>query len=417
MRMRARTLPPTAASLGIRDLASGAAGWVAGSRYLERLKAEIAESFGVRHVWLVSSGKAALALILASLTSLSTRRRVVIPAYTCFSVPAAVVKAGLDVALCDVDPATLDFDRGLDRAVDERTLGVVVTHLFGLPSDVDRARALARERGAYVVEDAAQAMGGTRKGRRLGTLGDAAFFSMGRGKNITSGSGGVILTDSDEIAGAVEAGYRRLKAEAPARVMKNFLGVGAMSVLLHPRLYGLPASIPALGLGNTVFPKEIPIHRLDGVRAGLLARWHERLERSNRARVAHANDYLARLTPRAAVIRSQVGDETVYLRLPLLLRDSRAKRELCAASDREGLGVSPMYPSAVQDIPELAGVVGNVECPGARLVAERLVTLPVHPFVRPKDRETIAHLVNVLHGDVPETGRRPALRLASGVRP
>lgn len=120
----------------------------------------------------------------------------VIPAYTCFSVPSAVVKAGLDVALCDLDASTFDFDyRLLEAAVNEKTLCVIPSHLFGIPSEMDRVNAICREKGVYVVEDAAQAMRGPTKGK-LGTLGDVGFFSLGRGKNITCGSGGIIVTNS-----------------------------------------------------------------------------------------------------------------------------------------------------------------------------------------------------------------------------
>ena len=74
------------------------------------------------------------------------------------------------------------------------------THLFGIPSDVDRTRRICEEKGIFLVEDAAQAMGVEHGGRKLGTLGDVGFFSLGRGKNISCGSGGIILTSSADIA-------------------------------------------------------------------------------------------------------------------------------------------------------------------------------------------------------------------------
>src|SRR5262249_11056928 len=103
MRIR-RTLPPAAALLGLGDLLHGLAGAIRSGRPAGRLEGELREHFGVRHVFLVSSGTAALALILTSLKRLSSRREVVLPAYTCFSVPAAVERAGLAIRLVDVDP-------------------------------------------------------------------------------------------------------------------------------------------------------------------------------------------------------------------------------------------------------------------------------------------------------------------------
>src|SRR5687767_5410319 len=101
-----RTLPPAAAPLGLADLWHAVAGAVGPTRTLSALRQEIGRHFGVRHVFLVSSGTAALTLALKALKSASRRTGVVIPAYTCFSVPAAVSQAGLRPVLCDIDPRT-----------------------------------------------------------------------------------------------------------------------------------------------------------------------------------------------------------------------------------------------------------------------------------------------------------------------
>jgi dTDP-4-amino-4,6-dideoxygalactose transaminase len=396
-----RTIPPAAAPIAWKDLMRGLTGMAFGRGDLGRLEDEIKDYFGIRHVFLVSSGKAALYLILQALKSLSSRRQVLIPAYTCYSVPSAVLKAGLNLSLVDIDPATLDFDYGLlEKSIDERTLCVVPTHLFGLPSDMDRVNALCKDKGAFVVEDAAQAMGGEYHGKKLGTLGDAAFFSLGRGKNITCGSGGIILTRSDRIADALRLRYSRLEAESPMRRIINLLGVLAMSIWMKPDLYALPASLPFLGLGETKFYTDFPIHRLDGTRAGLLANWKARLEQSNQARLKASGDFIDRLVPGSRVIRSSSGKETVYLRLPVLVESRKAKEELCAVSREKGLGISPMYPTAIQEIRELQGRLESTDFPGAKSVAERLVTLPVHPWVRQKDRDAISKPIEALRSSV-----------------
>ena len=150
-----RTLPPAAAEVTAAALLRAAAGIVFGARYRRRVEAEVKDYFGVRSVFLASSGQAALTLILGALKSLTGRRRVVIPGYTCFSVPAAVTRAGLQVMVCDIDPATLDFDYGcLAKTITRDTLCVVPTHLFGVPADVTLVGRLCARAGAFVVEDA-----------------------------------------------------------------------------------------------------------------------------------------------------------------------------------------------------------------------------------------------------------------------
>jgi len=106
-----RTIPPAAAPVDLMSILHGIAGFFMGKRYIKKVESEIKSYFGVNHVFLVSSGKAGLALILQALKSLHPERNeVLIPAYTCFSVPSAIIKAGLKVSLCDIDPSTLDFD-------------------------------------------------------------------------------------------------------------------------------------------------------------------------------------------------------------------------------------------------------------------------------------------------------------------
>src|SRR5918996_838299 len=98
-----------------------------------------------------------------------------------------------------------------------------VRHLFGVPSDIERIRTLCRARGIFVVEDAAQAMGAEFNGRKLGTGADVGIFSLGRGKNITCGSGGIVLTNSDRIAEAIARHYDKLMTPGLAEMLKDLV--------------------------------------------------------------------------------------------------------------------------------------------------------------------------------------------------
>ena len=157
-----RIIPPAAAPVDLKALFYGVAGFFNEEEYLKRLEREVRDYFNVKHVFLVSSGKAALTVILNALKSLSPERdEVLIPAYTCFSVPSAIKKAGLKVALCDIDTKTFDFQQGLlKKAINKKTLCVMPNHLFGIPSDVKGIIDVCKGKGIFVLEDAAQAMGG-----------------------------------------------------------------------------------------------------------------------------------------------------------------------------------------------------------------------------------------------------------------
>jgi dTDP-4-amino-4,6-dideoxygalactose transaminase len=383
-----RSLPPAAAPLGWRDVWHGIAGAFAPRRALRAREDELRREFGVAHVFPVSSGTAALRLALTALKSLSPGTDVVMPAYTCFSVPAAILKAGLRPVLCDIVPSTFDFDPGLlERTLTSGTLCVIAHHLFGVPSDIGSIRAACRARGIFVVEDAAQAMGAEQNGRKLGTAGDVGIFSFGRGKNVTCGSGGVVITNSPEIAEAIARHYRDVPSPTPWENLKDFVTLVLMAIFIRPRLYWIPAALPFLRLGETVFPKEVPVRRLSGIKAGILRDWQERLARSNQIRSETA-DYFRQRMPRRVAQR----ESHPYLRLPILAESPKEKQRLYAFSRAHGLGLSLAYPTPVDEIPEIRAAINGQRFPSAGRIAANLLTLPTHHWLLEKDKRALADL-------------------------
>jgi len=383
-----RTIPPAAAPVPLGSLLYGLAGLFRGKDYIRNLKDEISEYFGVKHVFLVSSGKAALAVILSALKGLKPdRKHVLIPAYTCFSVPSAIVKTGLKVSLCDINPLTFDFNYIMfEKFADEDILCVVPDHLFGIPSDMDRIKTICMDKGIFVVEDAAQAMGGEYHGSKLGTIGDVGFFSLGRGKNITCGSGGIIVTDSGVIAAAIEKEIGGLETPGIIETIKEFLIVLVISLFIHPYLYWLPAGLPFLKLGETVFYRDFPVKKLSGMKAGLLRGWQKRLNESNQTRRRNTAYFYEMLRSR---VRLSNGESVSCLRLPVMLDDTETKEKFFSGPEMRGLGISRMYPCAVNEIEEIRDQFDGMAFPAAKKVAEMLLTIPTHQLLTEKDKEAI----------------------------
>ncbi len=392
--MPQRTLSPTAAPISFRDLIGAVSGLWGGITHRARLIQELKAKFSAREVFLVSSGKAALTVILKALAASSRRRRVVVPAYTCFSVPSAIVRAGLEVVPCDVEPETLDFNfTELEGLIDDEVLCVLSTHLFGRPADVDRVKRLCEGKGIVVIEDAAQAMGGQSKERLLGTLGDVAFFSLGRGKNLTCGTGGIILTRSLSVAEKISAEYATLPDPPRGEVLRNWLEMVMMRFFIHPLLYWLPAGLPFLRLGETVYYTDFPMYRMDEVRAHQLQGWERRLVLANQERAARAGWLIEGLDLQRKGIKPITEKEAIYLRLPVMVRDRETKEAVCRQSREVGAGLSPNYPTTIQEIPELAGRLAGRKYAGAQEVVDRLVTLPTHQFVTEVDRMKIGRIL------------------------
>jgi dTDP-4-amino-4,6-dideoxygalactose transaminase len=381
-----RTLAPAApASMDWGALWRSAAGILSPGEVVQDVEEQLRRYFGMDFVWLVSSGTTGLTVILKALKATSPRTDVVIPAYTCFSVPAAVLAAGLRPVPCDIDPATFDFDLGLlERAVGPGTLAVLAHDLFGMPSDIDGIRALCRSRGVVVIEDAAQAMGVEHQGRKLGTRGDVGLFSLGRGKPLTCGAGGIIVTGSRPLARVIEVQYERLRAETRAEMWKDWIRVILMATFIRPWLYWMPATLPFLHLGDTTFPETISMTRLSAMQALLFEGWQDRLTAATRARANTSAEFQRRLS-----LDLPCPPGHPYLRLPVLLETREERARIHAWSRARGLGLGRGYPSAVGDIPRVKAAIGSTHCPAATRVADQLVTLPTHHWLSAKDQYAI----------------------------
>jgi dTDP-4-amino-4,6-dideoxygalactose transaminase len=374
---------------------------------MQDLTKEFQSYFGMKHLFWVTSGKAALTLILLGLARLSPRRKVLIPAYTCFSVASSIVKAGLEVALCDVDPETLDFEMTeLQEALDRDVLAVIPTHLFGACADVEQVSRYAKDKQIYVIEDVAQAFGGMKAGRPLGTTGDVGFLSFGRGKNLTCGSGGLIVTNSDQLADAIRAEYERLGDETFAGAVRNWLEAALIHLLIRPSAYWFPNGLPFLKLGETRFYRDFPIVRMDRMRAGLLANWRTRLSKTTLSRSEITSRIARSLNENGTarrLPRSEYG--SVHLRFPVLMKNGEQKRRLCALSKQRGLGISPCYPAPVHDFPELQSTLRGTKAAGASMLAECLVTLPTHRYVTDQDVRRIVAAVEEAQVEAQDTTR------------
>lgn len=199
-------------------------GWVSSAGlYLDEFERRWAEYCGMKHGVAVSSGTAALDVAVSCLR-LQPGDEVILPSFTIISCAQAITKHGALPVLVDCDSETwcLDVDRVAAR-ITPRTRAVMPVHMYGHPADMDSLRELADRHGLALIEDAAQAHGAEYKGRRCGGLGDIACFSFYANKIITTGEGGMLLTDSDAWAEHARA-YRNLCFQSDRRFYHEDLG-------------------------------------------------------------------------------------------------------------------------------------------------------------------------------------------------
>ena len=176
-------------------------GWISSEGpFIRRFEEEFAATIGRRHAIAVTNGSMALDAAVVAL-ELSPGDEVLLPSFTIISCAAAIVRAGAVPVVIDADPLTWNVDvTQIEAHITPRTKAIMVVHIYGLPSDMGPILALAEKHGLRVIEDAAEMHGQTYRGRPCGSFGDLSTFSFYPNKHITTGEGGMIVTDSDALA-------------------------------------------------------------------------------------------------------------------------------------------------------------------------------------------------------------------------
>ncbi|MEW9623700.1 DegT/DnrJ/EryC1/StrS family aminotransferase [Rhodanobacter geophilus] len=376
---RRHELPPTAGlPLRLTDLRPGPA----------TLAGDIAAQLGTPPLALTCSGTAALLIALATLRELKPScRRVVMPAYTCPLVPLAVHQAGLEPVPCDLRPGHYDMEpHALRAACDERTLAILPTHLAGRVADVDDALAVANNVGAYVIEDAAQALGARREGGSVGLAGDIGFFSLAAGKGLSIYEGGLLAARDPELRERLAHTAARIAPFQPGWELRRSMELLGYAALYRPRglrlAYGNPLR-RALRRGDPVaavgddFSLPLPLHAVGRWRQAVGAHAAMRLPAFIGECAARAQRYLPRLRaiPGIGVLDDPAGARGTWPFFMLLLPDQQRRDAVLEQLWQTGHGVSRLFIHALPDYAYLDGIVPAGGVPNARDFAARSLSI------------------------------------------
>lgn len=360
---------------------------------LEALTEVLGSHFAADRVIPTGSGTQALQLAMAAFAGedVAAGRPVALPAWSCYDLISAAVGARARVVFYDVDPGSLTPDPdGVRRALARGCGALVAGSLFGFPLDWTWLRRECHAAGATLVEDAAQAIGSSWRGADAGTLGDVTVLSFGRGKGWTGGSGGALL-----LRGPAAAAHPGPLPRAPrARRLRGWVTTLAQWALGRPALYGIPASLPGLSIGETVYKPPVRPHATSAfAAAAVLAHMEPALveARQRAARAARWTSALAGLPPDAGLrpCRPVEGGACGWLRFPVRAEGGARDALTGQAAARSGVGRG--YPLPLPRLPQAAPLLEGPaeEAPGADELAGSLFTLPTHRHVGVADVERL----------------------------
>lgn len=164
----------------------------------KELENEIVSRFGCRYAQLLSSGTAALTTAMAAL-GIGAGDEVIIPSFTFVASFEAILSVGAVPVLADVDETLTLSPEAVRAAITPKTKCIMPVHMCGSMADMDALQAICKEHKLLLIEDACQSIGGSYKGKKLGTIGDAGTFSFDYVKTMTCGEGGVVMTNSEDV--------------------------------------------------------------------------------------------------------------------------------------------------------------------------------------------------------------------------
>ena len=411
-------IPRFSPSFSLSELRA-ALGWLRAGQdegAVGRFEQSFAEYIGAKHGVMVASARMAAHLILKG-WGLQPGDEVLLPGLTYFSIPSIMIAMGVTPVFVDIDPDTYLMDpRDLERKITPRSKVVVPTHLYGFPCPMDPILKLAWATNLKVLEDCAQATGARYHGKRLGSFGDATYYTFGLTKNITTLRGGMITTDDDGLAAFLRQTLAPHTTLALEPLLKEVAIGSAMMVATDPRIYpwtlhqAITLSQKLTGqdliherFGEpevlyTEIPGSFATSKPRGLQGVVGSTQLTRIDMLNGMRASHGRYLLEHLShaPGIKVPKLVDGAEPIFMSFPLQVPN---RAEVAQRLLDQGVDTSIGYMSSCGSLPIFAGKVrGN--CPHADRVAREILHIPVHPNL---NRDSLTWLAEAVRRAVKPT--------------
>jgi dTDP-4-amino-4,6-dideoxygalactose transaminase len=370
-----------------------------------QFEAALSERLEGRHVRAVGSGRLALLLVLDAL-DIQPPATVILPSYTASCVPNVLQAAGYTLFFVDIDRDTLHLAADLlPDTAPEGTRALLATHIEGSPVDIGPLLDWAGSREIAVIEDAAHALGATLADRPVGALGDAAIFSLGRGKHLNTLGGGLAVVSTPEAAERLDMRVDSLPCARSTELLRSVVMEGMIETGTAPALFGtlaMPVMKVARRFGADPMTRlfeddKSPLaaipepmrRRLSNLQArfGLeaLREFHLSLDR----RRGHAKALRLALGDHLNLQTPVEGGNPAWLELTAQVEDRDAFQSALLS---RGVDTQRTWMDACADLPAFESALGGA-CPVAREVAARAVYLPTYAALSDRQRQELVHHV------------------------
>jgi dTDP-4-amino-4,6-dideoxygalactose transaminase len=354
------------------------------------------------------SGRTALLAILKAL-GIGEGDEVACQSFTCVVVPNSILETGAKPVFVDIEKSSFNLSPAdLTRKVTPRTRAIIVQHTFGFPAQIKKILALARQHHLFVIEDCAHGIAVSLKGKKLGTFGDAAFFSFGRDKVLSSVFGGLAITRKRSLAQKIRSFQKELPHPTAFWVIRqllhpllfavilplyNFLSLGKV-ILVSSQRFGLLSFPVQKKEKGGCFDKNL-LARLPNSLASLAKSQLKRLDRFNQVRCEHVAFYaqrLANLPLKLPCYQSPEGETFPLLRFTIQVDKPQALYEF---AKKRGVILNNWYYPAISPRGVLYEAIGYdpATCPIAEKVSFQVLNLPTHPRMTLKKTAKVVEVI------------------------
>lgn len=341
-------------------------GMIAQGPRVAALEQAFADYCGTRYALAVSSGTAALHSALYA-AGVGLGDEVITTPFSFIATINSILFLGAKPVLVDIDRQTFNMDvNRIEAAITPRTKAILAVDLYGQPADMSPLKKLAQDHNLVIIEDAAQAVGATYKGKKTGSLGDIGCFSLYATKNMMCGEGGLITTNNQDFASAI----------------KRF------------RQHGMTGPYEYAGLGCN--------YRLTDLQAAIAVEQLKKVDTFTRSRQDHAELLNQGLQNLPGIITPHLAANRTHAYHQYTIRITKAaalsRQELSAALTKREIGNGVYYPKPLHAYRHIANFGYSIgDFPEAELVADEVLSLPVHPALTTEQvKYVISTIRNIL---------------------
>ncbi|MFZ2970126.1 MAG: DegT/DnrJ/EryC1/StrS family aminotransferase [Minisyncoccia bacterium] len=363
-----------------------------GGRNFRKLERKFCEYMEAR--WAVSfdSGRSGLYAILKCM-GIKDYDEVILQAFTTVALPNAILWCGAKPIYIDIKEKTYNIDpEKIEEKITEKTRAIVVQHTFGNPADMDEIMEIAKKHDLFVIEDCAHSLGAEYKNKKTGTFGDAAFFSFGRDKVISSVAGGMVITNNGELSKKIKEFRDQMPYPEKSLIIRQllhpvitfmalksyyFLGIGKILMFLATNS-GILTKAYGRKEKNNEKPDNFPA-KMTNALAEIALHQFNMLSRFNEHRINIANIYNDELKniDGITVPETLQGSKNIFLWYTILAED---KSSVISHAKKEHIILGDWFPKAIgpieTDLKRSGYDVGS--CPVAENVSSKCINLPTN---------------------------------------